>query len=298
MGNTADILTIIKENYSDLSKGHKKIADFVLSKYDKAAYLNASALAAEVGISESTVVRFAYELGCDGFSAFQRSLQEVIPNKLTSVQRMDVTTSRMGDKDILTTVMNTDLEKIRQTLEDTDRNEFTGAVDTILSAKRVYILGVRSAASLAQFVYFYTTLLLPNVKLLQTSSSSEIFEQLIRTDENSVVLAISFPRYSKRTLKAVQFASSRGSKIITIADSPYAPINEYATHKLIARSDMASFVDSLVAPLSLINSLIVAIGMHKKNEVKKTFEELESIWDEYEVYEKPEGKDHEPEKKI
>ena len=298
MGNTADILTIIKENYSDLSKGHKKIADFVLSKYDKAAYLNASALAAEVGISESTVVRFAYELGCDGFSAFQRSLQEVIPNKLTSVQRMDVTTSRMGDKDILTTVMNTDLEKIRQTLEDTDRNEFNGAVDTILGAKRVYILGVRSAASLAQFVYFYTTLLLPNVKLLQTSSSSEIFEQLIRTDENSVVLAISFPRYSKRTLKAVQFASSRGSKIITIADSPYAPINEYATHKLIARSDMASFVDSLVAPLSLINSLIVAIGMHKKNEVKKTFEELERIWDEYEVYEKPEGKDHEPEKKI
>ena len=290
MGKKSDIITIIKQNYPELSKGHKKIADFVLSKYDKAAYLNASALASEVGISESTVVRFAYELGCDGFAAFQRSLQEVIPNKLTSVQRMDVTTNRMGDKDILTTVMNTDLEKIRQTLEDTDRKEFSGAVETILSAKNVYILGVRSAASLAQFMYFYTTLLLPNVKLLQTSSSSEIFEQLIRTDEDSVVIAISFPRYSKRTLKAVQFASSRGSKIITIADSPFAPINEYATHKLIARSDMASFVDSLVAPLSLINSLIVAIGMHKKDEVKKTFEELENIWDEYEVYQKADEK--------
>lgn len=289
----ADIITIIKKNYSDLSKGHKKIADYVLSKYDKAAYLNASALAGEVGISESTVVRFAYELGCDGFADFQKSLQEIIPNKLTSVQRMDVTTARMGDKDVLTTVMNTDLEKIRQTLEDTDRDEFAGAVETILGAKTVYILGVRSAASLAQFVYFYTNLLLPNVKLLQTSSSSEVFEQLIRTDENSVVLAISFPRYSKRTLKAVQFASSRGSKIITLTNSPYAPINEYATHKLIARSDMASFVDSLVAPLSLINSLIVAIGMHKKDEIKNTFEELEHIWDEYEVYEKLEGKQNE-----
>ncbi len=289
METSVDIITKIKENYNDFSKGHKKIADFVLSKYDKAAYLNASSLAAEVGISESTVVRFAYELGCDGFASFQRALQEIIPNKLTSVQRMDVTTSRMGDKDILTTVMQADLEKIKQTLEDTDRKEFSGAVDAIINAKNVYILGVRSAASIAQFVYFYTTLLLPNVKLLHTSSSSEIFEQLIRTDKTSVVLAISFPRYSKRTLKAVQFASSRGSKIITIADSPYAPINEYATHKLIARSDMASFVDSLVAPLSLVNSLIVAIGMRRKDEVKKTFEQLEQIWDEYEVYEKTEG---------
>ena len=289
METSVDIITKIKENYNDFSKGHKKIADYVLSKYDKAAYLNASSLAAEVGISESTVVRFAYELGCDGFASFQRALQEIIPNKLTSVQRMDVTTSRMGDKDILTTVMQADLEKIKQTLEDTDRKEFSGAVDAIINAKNVYILGVRSAASIAQFVYFYTTLLLPNVKLLHTSSSSEIFEQLIRTDKTSVVLAISFPRYSKRTLKAVQFASSRGSKIITIADSPYAPINEYATHKLIARSDMASFVDSLVAPLSLVNSLIVAIGMRRKDEVKKTFEQLEQIWDEYEVYEKTEG---------
>ena len=289
METSVDIITKIKENYSDFSKGHKKIADYVLSKYDKAAYLNASSLAAEVGISESTVVRFAYELGCDGFASFQRALQEIIPNKLTSVQRMEVTTSRMGDKDILTTVMQADLEKIKQTLEDTDRKAFSGAVDAIINAKSVYILGVRSAASIAQFVYFYTTLLLPNVKLLQTSSSSEIFEQLIRTDKTSVVLAISFPRYSKRTLKAVQFASSRGSKIITIADSPYAPINEYATHKLIARSDMASFVDSLVAPLSLVNSLIVAIGMRRKDEVKKTFEQLEQIWDEYEVYEKSDG---------
>ena len=293
MEATVDIITKIKDNYSDLSKGHKKIADYVLSKYDKAAYLNASALAAEVGISESTVVRFAYELGCDGFASFQRALQEIIPNKLTSVQRMDVTTSRMGDKDIPTTVMQADLEKIKQTLEDTDRSEFSGAVDTILNAESVYILGVRSAASIAQFVYYYTTLLLPNVKLLHTSSSSEIFEQLIRTDKKTVVIAISFPRYSKRTLKAVQFASSRGSKIITIADSPYAPINEYATHKLIARSDMASFVDSLVAPLSLVNSLIVAIGMRKKDEVKNTFEQLERIWDEYEVYEKSDGRHNE-----
>ncbi|MDP4119221.1 MAG: MurR/RpiR family transcriptional regulator [Bacillota bacterium] len=290
MEKDTDIITKIKKNYGDFSKGHKRIADFVLSKYDKAAYLNASSLATEVGISESTVVRFAYELGCDGFAAFQRALQEVIPNKLTSVQRMEVTTNRIGDKDILTTVMQTDLEKIKQTLEDTDKEEFTGAVDTILSAENVYILGVRSAASLSQFMYFYTTILLPNVKLLQMSSSSEIFEQLIRTDDKSVLVAISFPRYSKRTLKAVQFASSRGSKIITIADSPFAPINEYATHKLIARSDMASFVDSLVAPLSLINSLIVAIGMRKKDEVKDIFEELENIWDEYEVYEKTDGK--------
>ena len=289
METSVDIITKIKENYNDFSKGHKKIADYVLSKYDKAAYLNASSLAAEVGISESTVVRFAYELGCDGFTSFQRALQEIIPNKLTSVQRMDVTTSRMGDKDILTTVMQADLEKIKQTLEDTDRKEFSGAVDTIINAKSVYILGVRSAASIAQFVYYYTTLLLPGAKLLHTSSSSEIFEQLISTDKDSVVLAISFPRYSKRTLKAVQFASSRGSKIITIADSPYAPINEYATHKLIARSDMASFVDSLVAPLSLVNSLIVAIGMRRKDEVKETFEQLERIWDEYEVYEKTDG---------
>ncbi|MBQ3053776.1 MAG: MurR/RpiR family transcriptional regulator [Clostridia bacterium] len=285
-----DILIRIKENYNELSKGHKKIADYVLSKYDKAAYLNASALATEVGISESTVVRFAYELGCDGFSTFQRSLQEIIQNKLTSVQRIESTSERMGDKDILSAVMQADYEKIKQTLEEIDRKDFTGAIDDLLDAENVYIIGGRSSASLAQFAFFYFKLLLPNVKLLLTSSSSEIFEHLIGIDEKTVILAISFPRYSKSTLNAVKFACSRKCKIIAVTDSKYAPINEYTTHKLIARSEMASFVDSLVAPLSLLNSLIVACGMRKKEKVKETFTQLENIWEEYDVYEKAEKK--------
>lgn len=281
-----DLMSEIQNNLSNFSKGQRLIAKYIIEHYDKAAFLTASKLGATVGVSESTVVRFATELGYGGYPQLQKALQEMIRNKLTAVQRMEVTSDRMGDQDILRAVLTSDIDKIRMTMDEIDHRSFEAAVEAILHAKHIYILGVRSSAALSGFLGFYFNLLFDNVRLVHTNSVSEIFEQILRVGEDDVVLGISFPRYSKRTLKALEYSKHSGAKVIALTDSRLSPLSQTADYTLLAKSDMASFVDSLVAPLSVINALIVAVGMRKQEEISKTFNHLEEIWDEYQVYEK------------
>ena len=281
-----DLMSKIQNNLSTFSKGQRLIAKYIIEHYDKAAFLTASKLGATVGVSESTVVRFATELGYGGYPQLQKALQEMIRNKLTAVQRMEVTSDRMGDQDILRSVLSSDIDKIRMTLDEIDRSSFEAAVEAILHAQNIYILGVRSSASLSGFLGFYFNLMFDNVKLIHTNSVSEIFEQILRVGDGDVVLGVSFPRYSKRTLKALEYSKKSGATVIALTDSRLSPLSQTADYTLLAKSDMASFVDSLVAPLSVVNALIVAIGMRKQKEISETFTHLESIWDEYEVYEK------------
>ena len=283
-----DLITKIQSELPGFSKGQKQIARFILENYDKAAFMTASRLGVTVGVSESTVVRFATELGYDGYPHLQRALQEMIRNKLTSVQRMEVAGDRMGGRDVLQTVLHADTDMIRVTLDEIDRDAFQGAVDALMGAKRIYILGVRSSSALASFLGFYFNLLFENVTLVHTNSVSEIFEQVLRVGPGDVLFGISFPRYSKRTLSAMKYARDRGARVIALTDSQLSPLARVADHVLLARSDMASFVDSLVAPLSVINALIVAVGMSRRDEIEQTFNKLERIWEEYDVYEKPE----------
>lgn len=283
-----DLITKIQSELPGFSKGQKQIARFILEHYDKAAFMTASRLGVTVGVSESTVVRFATELGYDGYPHLQRALQEMIRNKLTSVQRMEVAGDRMGGRDVLQAVLHADTDMIRVTLDEIDRDAFQGAVDALMGAKRIYILGVRSSSALASFLGFYFNLLFENVTLVHTNSVSEIFEQVLRVGPGDVLFGISFPRYSKRTLSAMKYARDRGARVIALTDSQLSPLARVADHVLLARSDMASFVDSLVAPLSVINALIVAVGMSRRDEIEQTFNKLERIWEEYDVYEKPE----------
>ena len=283
-----DLITKIQSELPGFSKGQKQIARFILEHYDKAAFMTASRLGVTVGVSESTVVRFATELGYDGYPHLQRALQEMIRNKLTSVQRMEGAGDRMGGRDVLQTVLHADTDMIRVTLDEIDRDAFQGAVDALMGAKRIYILGVRSSSALASFLGFYFNLLFENVTLVHTNSVSEIFEQVLRVGPGDVLFGISFPRYSKRTLSAMKYARDRGARVIALTDSQLSPLARVADHVLLARSDMASFVDSLVAPLSVINALIVAVGMSRRDEIEQTFNKLERIWEEYDVYEKPE----------
>lgn len=288
MANTNDLLNRINHNYSTMSKGQKLLATYITDNYDKAVFLTAAKMGDIVGVSESTVVRFAMSLGYKGYPEFQKALEELVRNKLNSVQRMEVTYGRISQSKILETVLQSDADKLKTTLEKIDHNAFELAVDTILSAENIYIVGIRSCAPLASFLSFYLTLMFDNVRLLHTNSSSEIFEQMVRIDEDDVIIGISFPRYSMRTLKALEFANNRSAKVITITDSIHSPMNLYSSCNLIADSDMASIVDSLVAPLSVINALIVALCMKKQKEVAKTLTTLEEIWDEYQVYENDE----------
>ena len=283
-----DLITKIQSELPGFSKGQKQIARFILEHYDKAAFMTASRLGVTVGVSESTVVSFSTELGYDGYPHLQRALQEMIRNKLTSVQRMEVAGDRMGGRDVLQTVLHADTDMIRVTLDEIDRDAFQGAVDALMGAKRIYILGVRSSSALASFLGFYFNLLFENVTLVHTNSVSEIFEQVLRVGPGDVLFGISFPRYSKRTLSAMKYARDRGARVIALTDSQLSPLARVADHVLLARSDMASFVDSLVAPLSVINALIVAVGMSRRDEIEQTFNKLERIWEEYDVYEKPE----------
>ena len=279
-----EVLKKIEENYNSFSKRQKLIADYILKNYDKAAFLTAAKLGNAVGVSESTVVRFATELGYKGYPGFQKALEELVRTKLNSIQRMEVTYGRITQSEILESVLNSDIDKIKQTLSNIDQKAFEMAVDTILNARKIYIIGIRSCSPLAEFLSFYLNLICDNVNLVRTNGSSEIFEQLIRVSEHDVVIGISFPRYSMRTLKALEFASNRKAKVITLTDSTHSPINLYSSCNLIARSDMASIVDSLVAPLSVINALVVALCMKKQEDVIATLETLEKIWDEYQVY--------------
>lgn len=280
-----DVLAVIQENIHTFSKGQKKIAGFILESYDKAAFMTASRLGQKVGVSESTVVRFASELGYDGYPDMQRSLQKLIRNRLTTVQRIEVTNDRLGDQDLLSMVLQSDIDKIRLTLEELDRESFNRAVDAIVSARKIYIIGVRSSASIASFLHFYFNLIFDNVTLVSANTASEIFESLLRVGEGDVVIGVSFPRYSSRTVQAMSFARDRGATTIAITDGEGSPLAIISRYTLIARSDMASFVDSLVAPLSLVNALLVAVSRRENDELARTFRTLEDIWDEYGVYE-------------
>lgn len=284
MTQSENLLARINRQYPKLSKGQKHLANYIIEHYDKAVFLTAAKLGQEVGVSESTTVRFATQLGYDGFPQFHRALEELVRNRLNSIQRMEFTYGRVPQSEILDTVLQSDVEKIKMTLEQMDHAAFNLAVDTILGAKTIYIVGIRSCAPLASFLSFYLNLIFDDVRLLHTNSSSEIFEQMIRIGEKDVIIGISFPRYSMRTLKAMEFANNRKAKVITLTDSVHSPMNLYSSCNLIARSDMASIVDSLVAPLSVINALVVALCMRKQKDVMHTLESMEKIWDEYQVY--------------
>lgn len=284
MGKTNEVIQKINEKYAKMSKGQKKLADYIIENYDKAAFLTAAKLGAVVSVSESTVVRFAMNLGYQGYPDFQKALEEMVRNKLNSIQRMEVAYGRISQSEILSTVLQSDAEKIKLTLENIDENAFETAIDILMNARNIYVLGIRSCMPLANFLSFYLNMIFDNVRLIHTSSPSEIFEQMIRIGEEDAIIGISFPRYSMRTLKAMEFANNRNAKVITLTDSVHSPMNLYSSCNLIARSDMASIVDSLVAPLSVINALVVALCMKKQKEVVNTLETLEKIWDEYQVY--------------
>jgi DNA-binding MurR/RpiR family transcriptional regulator len=268
-----------------MSKGQKLLATYITDNYDKAVFLTAAKMGDTVGVSESTVVRFATFLGYRGYPEFQRALEELVRNKLNSVQRMEVTYGRISQSKILETILQGDADRVKTTLEKIDHNAFDIAVSTILEAENIYVVGIRSCAPLASFLSFYLNLMFDNVHQLTTNSSSELFEQMVRISAKDVIIGISFPRYSLRTLKALEFASSRNAKVITLTDSVHSPMNLYSSCNLIADSDMASIVDSLVAPLSVINSLIVALCMKKQKEVAGNLTMLEDIWESYQVYE-------------
>lgn len=284
MAQSENLLMRINQQYKKLSKGQKQLAAYIVDNYDKAVFLTAAKLGSEVGVSESTTVRFATQLGYKGYPEFHLALEELVRNKLNSIQRMEVTYGRVPQSEILRTVLQSDINKIKLTMENLENTAFDLAVETILKAKTIYVIGIRSCAPIASFLSFYLNLIFEDVRLIQTNSSSEIFEQMIRISEEDVIIGISFPRYSMRTLKAMEFANNRNAKVITLTDSIHSPMNLYSSCNLIARSDMVSIVDSLVAPLSVVNALVVALCMKNQKEVVDTLESMEKIWDEYQVY--------------
>lgn len=285
MGNLSNR---INEAYSKMSRGQKRLAAYITDHYDKAVFLTASKLGETVGVSESTVVRFATYLGYGGYPEFQEALAELVQGKLNSVQRMEVTYGKISQPKLLESILKSDAERIAATLEKMDAGVFEAAVDAISGARDVYVIGIRSCAPLASFLAFYLNLMFDRVHLLQTNSLSEIFEQMVHIGKGDVMIGISFPRYSMRTLKALEYANNRSAKVITLTDSVHSPMNLYSSCNLLAESDMASVVDSLVAPLSVINALIVALCMKKRDKVAETLKTMENAWDEYQVYEKDE----------
>ena len=279
-----DIIELMKERYAKMSKSHKKIAAYIMDHYDQAVFMTAAQLGKEVEISESTVVRFASGLGFEGYPEFQHALEGWVKNEWNSVAKVGMKYGKSTQSEILTSVLNSDIEKIADTLQNVDAAAFEAAVDIILEAKHVYVVGLRSCEPLADFLSFYLTMIRGDIILIRTTSVTEIFEQMIRIDENDVVIGISFPRYSMRTLKAMEFANDRNAKVIAITDSVHSPMNLYSSCNLFARSDMVSIVDSLVAPLSLINALVVALCLKRPEDVKNNLEELELAWNNYQVY--------------
>lgn len=279
-----NLLKEIEDNFPKFSKSQKIISKYILENYDKAAYMTASKLGKAVNVSESTVVRFAIELGFEGYPEFQHALQEIVRIRLTSFQRMDVTNSLIGDGDVLTKVLNSDIDKIKRTIEDIDREAFESSVDSLVGAKSIYIIGLGSSAILASSLNHSLQMIFDNVKLLDASSADEIYAQILNVTAGDVVIAISFPRYSRKLISAVSFAKDSGAKVIALTDSASSPIASFADSLLVARSDMASFADSLVAPLSVINALVVAVSRKKQDELRIRLHQLEKIWDEYNVY--------------
>ncbi len=278
------LLTRIDLQMNTFSKGQKRIASYIQEHYDKAAFMTASKLGETVGVSESTVVRFATEIGYDGYPKLQKAMQEMIRDKLTSVQRIEVTSARIGDDDVLTSILNQDIDKIRRTIEETDHDAFKTAVKKIVKAKRIYIFGARSTASLAQFLGYYLELMFDNVRIITSTSHNQTYEQMFRISKDDVLIGISFPRYSNMAVDAMNFARQRGADVIAITDSMISPLVANADQVLIAKSDMASIVDSLVAPMSLINALVVAAVLESKNNVVDTFQQLEEVWNSQDIY--------------
>ncbi len=281
-----DILLTLQELQPTFSKGQRRLAQYILESYDKAAFMTASRLGQAVGVSESTVVRFAVELGFDGYPSMQKAMQEMVVNRLTSVQRMEVTNDRIGDQDVVSMVLQADMDKLRRTGETLDRREFEAAVQSISSARRIYIMGVRSAATLANFLGYYLHSMFPDVRVVTASGTGEMFEQIVGAGAQDVIVAFSFPRYSSTTAKGAQYARSTGAKVIGVTDSRLSPLGQNCDHVLLTKSDMVSLVDSLVAPLSVVNALIVALASRREKEIARNFDALERIWEEYNVYEK------------
>lgn len=281
---TKDLMRLIQMKFPRLSKGQKLIAEYILKHYDKAAFMTASKLGISVGVSESTVVRFANELGFSGYPKLQKALQEMIKNKLTTVQRIELSNDFISQENALKGVLKSDMENIRATLEKINHKTFEEVVNSLFSAKKVYIIGLRSSTALSEFLGFYLSLILDNVQVVGYGVS-DIFEQMINVSEGDLVIGIGFPRYATRTIEALNFAQSRKAKVVAITDSLLSPLAANADYSLIAQSNMASFVDSLVAPLSVINALIIAVGLREKEKISQTFSELENIWGEYQVYE-------------
>lgn len=281
-----DLLDKIQKKMPDLSKGQRRIAEFIIEHYDKAVYLTATKLGEIVGVSESTIVRFATEMGYEGYPGFQKALEELVKNNLTASQRIQVSSNRIskGSKDILDTILQNDISRIQDTLNYIDRDSFEDAVESILNAERIYIVGGRSSMALSVFLSFYLNFMMDNVIDVNSTTATEIFESIYRINEKDVLIGISFPRYSQRTIKAMEYARSKNAAAIAITDSTLSPLLRFSSSSLIAKSDMASFIDSLAAPLSVINALLVAISVRKKDELTNTLDNLEKIWNEYQVY--------------
>lgn len=284
MDTNKDIISRMNERFMKMSKGHKAIASFISDHYDEAAFMTAAKIGQTVGVSESTVVRFASSLGYDGFPEFQKALADWVQSKLNKVQKMGAKYKNNTQAQIIHSVLTADIEKIQDTLTNVDAVAFNDALDYILNADTVYVVGVRSCEPLADFLHFYLNMIRGNIVLLKTTSVTEMFEQMIRINERDCIIGISFPRYSMRTLKAMEFAKDRRAKIITITDSIHSPLNLYSSCNLLSRSDMVSIVDSLVAPLSLINALVVALCLKVPDTVKTNLETLEDVWNNYQVY--------------
>lgn len=281
-----DILSVMQKNAHTFSKGQRMLANYITESYDKAAFMTASRLGKTVGVSESTVVRFAMELGYDGYPSMQKAMQDMVLNRLTSVQRIEVANDRIGDQDVLSTVLQSDADKLRQTAELVSRDDFKASVEAIRKAKRIYILGARSVAPLANFLGYYLNFMFNDVRIITASGASEMFERLVSLDSDDVVVAFSFPRYSAATVKGAQYCRVAGATVVGVTDSRLSPLGQHSDYVLVAKSDMVSLVDSIVAPLSVINALIVALTAGQEHKLAKTFDALEQVWEEYNVYEK------------
>ncbi len=281
-----DFFKLLKEKTPGFSKGQRRIAQYILESYDKAAFMTASKLGKTVGVSESTVVRFAMELGFDGYPTMQKAMQEMVVNRLTSVQRIEVTNDRIGDQDVVSAVLQSDMELLRKTSERLDRNEFRTAVDTLLKARRIYVLGVRSTAALANFFGYYMNFMFSDVHVVTASGAHEMFEKIVSVGPEDAVVAFSFPRYSTTLAKGVRYCRNTGATVIGLTDSRMSPLGQNCDHVLLAKSDMLSLVDSLAAPLSVTNALLVALAAEREQELARNFGNLENIWEEYNVYEK------------
>ncbi|MCI6604276.1 MAG: MurR/RpiR family transcriptional regulator [Clostridiales bacterium] len=279
-----DILSLLQERFRTFSKGQKLIANYIMDSYDKAAFMTASRLGKTVGVSESTVVRFAVELGFDGYPSMQKTLQALVRTKLTSVQRIEVSNSRIAG-DVAGAVLQADIDALRRTGELLDREQLEKCVDAILHARRIYIVGVRSSAAIAFFLNFHLRSAFDNVQLITSASTSEMFEQMIHVTHEDIVLGISLPRYSVRTVKLLQYARARGATTASITDKVDAPAGRVSDCVLVAKSDMVSVVDSLVAPMSVVNALLALISRRQEQMLSRTYQDIERLWEEYDVNE-------------